>query len=106
MSPGGHQPPLQRGGAGCALLLPPLRRTGTPSPPPAISGALQPPRPKVCRVLEVVFVLAGVWFYLCSLLLPFPLLGGWEGVGAWGALLGFELEVCVVCVSIGLGAQD
>lgn len=31
----------------------------------AISGVLQPPRSKVCLVLELAFVLAGVGFNLC-----------------------------------------
>lgn len=66
-------------------------------PSSAVSGALQPPRPKVCLVLEVVFVLAGVWFNLCSPLLPLPLLGGW----ALGCPAGIELEGCVCACRAG-----
>lgn len=82
--PGGHQPPpqLSSSPSQCwvrAPHLPSLRLSDIPSPPPDISGVLQPPRPKVCPVLEVVFVLAAAWFNLCSLLLPLPLLSGLSG---------------------------
>lgn len=73
-----------RPGLGCALR--PLRKSDAVS----FLGVLQSPRPKVYSVLEVLFVLAAVWFNLCSLRLPLPLLTTLSG-----ALLGFELEGCV-----------